>query len=228
VTEPEHPAVRVADADRERVALALREHTVAGRLTLEEFSERVERAYAARTGDELEALTADLPGAGAGEPAARRREPTRSLTVIFGGGEKLGRWRIGRRFFCFTMLGGSDIDLRQAEIDAPEVAITAFTMWGGFDIYVPEGVEVDVTGFALFGGNSEHGSEREVHRDASLVRIKLITTSAARMSGTSRAKPRTCRSGSYPGCSSARRFAAGRLQGWKEASAFRSGATPKT
>jgi hypothetical protein len=147
----------------------------AGRLTLEEFSERVERAYAARTGDELEPLTADLPGPGAGEPAARRREPTRSLTVIFGGGEKLGRWRIGRRFFCFTMLGGSDIDLRQAEIAAPEVAITAFTMWGGFDIYVPEGVEVDVTGFALFGGNSEHGSEHEVHRDAPVVRIKLIT-----------------------------------------------------
>lgn len=171
----DRPALRVSDADRDRVALALREHTVAGRLTLDEFSERVERAYAARSAGELEALTADLPPRVAEEPAERRREPARSMVVVFGGAERHGRWRIGRRFFCFTMFGGSDIDLRQAEIDGPEVTITAFTLWGGLDVYVPEGVDVDMTGFALFGGNDEQGSQREVRPDAPLVRVRAIT-----------------------------------------------------
>jgi hypothetical protein len=175
VSGEDRPALRVSDADRERVSLVLREHTVAGRLTLDEFSERIELAYAARTEAELEAVTADLPAHAEGQPPARRHKPNRFLAVMFGGTERAGRWRVGRRFFCFTMFGGSDIDLRQAEIDGPEVTITAFTMWGGFDVYVPEGVDVDMTGFALFGGNDEHGSEGAVRRDAPLVRVRMIT-----------------------------------------------------
>jgi hypothetical protein len=53
--------LRASDADRERVAGALREHTVAGRLTLDELSDRFRAAYAARTAGDLAALTADLP-----------------------------------------------------------------------------------------------------------------------------------------------------------------------
>ena len=36
--------MRVSDADRERAVAALREHLLAGRLTLEEFTERVDAA----------------------------------------------------------------------------------------------------------------------------------------------------------------------------------------
>jgi Domain of unknown function (DUF1707) len=54
-------AIRVADADRERVAEDLREHMMAGRLTAEEFEERIARAYKAVTRAELDELTADLP-----------------------------------------------------------------------------------------------------------------------------------------------------------------------
>lgn len=53
--------IRVADADRELVAGELREHMMAGRLTSEEFEERVAKAYAAVTRAELEELRADLP-----------------------------------------------------------------------------------------------------------------------------------------------------------------------
>ena len=52
---------RAADADRERVAVALREEMVVGRLTMEEFEDRLSRAYAAKTWGELRALTTDLP-----------------------------------------------------------------------------------------------------------------------------------------------------------------------
>jgi len=53
--------VRASDADRERALAALREHTAAGRLTLDEFAERASTVYEARTLGELAATTADLP-----------------------------------------------------------------------------------------------------------------------------------------------------------------------
>ncbi len=54
-------SLRVADADREQLAQELREHMLAGRLTSEEFEQRLERLYAATTRGELDALKADLP-----------------------------------------------------------------------------------------------------------------------------------------------------------------------
>jgi hypothetical protein len=54
-------SLRVADADRERVSEELREHMLAGRLTSEEFEERLGRAYGARTRADLAAVSADLP-----------------------------------------------------------------------------------------------------------------------------------------------------------------------
>ena len=55
------PRVRASDADRERTATLLREHHAVGRLTSEEFSERVDKAFAAKTLGDLEVLLADLP-----------------------------------------------------------------------------------------------------------------------------------------------------------------------
>ena len=52
---------RVADADRDRTVTLLREHVVEGRLTLDEFSERMGAALEARTRGELDAVMADLP-----------------------------------------------------------------------------------------------------------------------------------------------------------------------
>src|SRR5258708_20838764 len=55
------PRIRASDEDRERVVSLLREHHAAGRLTAEEFNERLDKAYAAKTVGELDELMADLP-----------------------------------------------------------------------------------------------------------------------------------------------------------------------
>jgi len=54
-------SVRVGHADRQTVSDALSWHYAEGRLTLEEFDERVAAAWAARTGSELAAVQVDLP-----------------------------------------------------------------------------------------------------------------------------------------------------------------------
>jgi hypothetical protein len=59
---PSDPKIRASDADRDRTAALLREHLAAGRLTSEEFNERLDKAYAAKTMGELDQLLEDLPG----------------------------------------------------------------------------------------------------------------------------------------------------------------------
>jgi Domain of unknown function (DUF1707)/2TM domain len=64
-------ALRIGDAERERVAERLRRAAGEGRLTPEELEERLEAAFAARTEAELAPLVADLP------PVRRPRRPRR-------------------------------------------------------------------------------------------------------------------------------------------------------
>lgn len=59
---PGDPRLRASDADRERTASLLREHHAVGRLTPEEFQERLNRVFEARTIGDLDAILADLPG----------------------------------------------------------------------------------------------------------------------------------------------------------------------
>jgi hypothetical protein len=51
----------VGDADRDAAAARLREHFAAGRLTLEEFQDRLGAVFTATTSRELAQVTADLP-----------------------------------------------------------------------------------------------------------------------------------------------------------------------
>jgi hypothetical protein len=58
---PGDPRIRASDADRDRAAALLREHHAAGRLTAEEFHDRMNQALEAKTLGELDELLADLP-----------------------------------------------------------------------------------------------------------------------------------------------------------------------
>ncbi|MEU7910437.1 DUF1707 SHOCT-like domain-containing protein [Microbispora bryophytorum] len=64
------PEMRASDGDRDRVAAALREHVAEGRLTIDEFNERLEQVYQSRTYGELATLTSDLPAIDLHRPPA--------------------------------------------------------------------------------------------------------------------------------------------------------------
>ena len=63
-----NPALRAATADRERTVDVLKAGFAEGRLTQDEYTERMGKAYDARTYGELAALTADLPAGVAAPP----------------------------------------------------------------------------------------------------------------------------------------------------------------
>jgi hypothetical protein len=73
------PSLRIGDKERDAVAAELQEHFAHGRLTLEEFNQRLDAVFAAKTQRDLSRITADLPhirSGGAPLPSSRR---TRSL-----------------------------------------------------------------------------------------------------------------------------------------------------
>ena len=77
---PGDPRIRASDTDRDRATSLLREHHAAGRLTAEEFHERMDRALDAKTLGELDELMTDLPAIDLYQlpDASLRRAPPRS------------------------------------------------------------------------------------------------------------------------------------------------------
>ena len=71
--------MRASDEDRQRIVAALERHTGAGRLTLDEFAQRVDVAAGARTLDELAAVVSDLP---AEQPEERQRREFLLLLAV--------------------------------------------------------------------------------------------------------------------------------------------------
>lgn len=167
------PVLRASDADRERTVLLLRDHAAEGRLTLEEFTDRMSAAYLARTNEELEELARDLPSAH-GAVVSRRR-PTRFVFSMFGSSERQGRIRVRRRVGCLTGFGNIDLDLRQATLEGDVITIFALGMFGAIDVYVPEGVEVDLHGFSIGGHKRARGNDPLPHPGTPLVHVIAIS-----------------------------------------------------
>jgi uncharacterized protein DUF1707 len=168
------PAVRASDAERDQTVAVLRGHVVEGRLTLDEFAQRLDTVYEARTRAELEALTKDLP-AEAEDSTPGKRRPKRFTGVAFGSVERRGRWRVPRFASLAVLFGDADVDLRKAEIHGQTVTISAVVLFGNADFYVPRSVDVDLGGFTIFGHRREHGDDSEPSPQAPLVRIRVFS-----------------------------------------------------
>ena len=147
------PSVLASDAERERVALMLRDAAGEGRLTLEELSERLGSVYESRTSTQLETVTRDLPNRGTVSTAPQRKR-RRWVVAVMSGATRKGRWRPEERSVALALMGGCTLDLREAEIQGPRLDITAVSIMGGVKIVVPEGVEVDLGGVAIMGGKN--------------------------------------------------------------------------
>lgn len=178
----ELPELRASDADRERAADTLRHAAGVGRLTLDELDERLNAAYAARTRAELERLVADVVVAGEAPETPAHRMPVRRgeggsrwLIAIMGGHDRRGRWRLSDRVTSINVMGGSDLDLNDAELADEHVELTVFSLMGGADVHVPDGLNVEVTDFALMGGNKVDIGDPRPDPGGPVLRLRLIS-----------------------------------------------------
>jgi hypothetical protein len=157
--------LRVSDADREQAAEVLRQAAGDGRISFDELDQRLDAAYKARTYGDLTEVTADLPAPGQPPPgpvatapgtfppARIGGEPGAGVSVaILGGVNRGGTWVVPPRHSVVAVLGGVQLDLREARFSQREVTIDVFTLCGGVDITVGDDVEVDVSGVGIMGG----------------------------------------------------------------------------
>jgi hypothetical protein len=167
-------SLRVSDAERDVTLKLLNENAAVGRLTLDELEERAGQAIAAKTRGELAKLTSDLPAEGtAGQvQAPSERKPVRWMVAIMGGGHRRGRFRAVGSINSIGIMGGDEIDLREAEMEGGELTVNLFALMGGANVYVPDSIEVELGGFSIMGGNEVRGFERPSRPGAPVVRIR--------------------------------------------------------
>jgi hypothetical protein len=156
---PSNP--RQLSVERDRVAQALSLHFAADHLGMEELEERLDRVYRAQTAAQLESLLAGLPmlstenlDAGVAPlMAPPGTVPPRGVVfAVMGGVVRRGSWLVPRELKVVAVMGGAEIDLREARFSpgVTEIDVTAFM--GAVKIIVPRGVRVETLGAAFMGG----------------------------------------------------------------------------
>jgi hypothetical protein len=153
-------ATRAGDTDRIQVAQLLTDAAAQGQLQMSDYEDRLTRAYAAKTYDELDRLRSDLLGSsvsprhsGAPQPA-----PSMLLLAIMSAFERRGRWNVPKKLTTFALWGGGVIDLRYADFTSSEVDIHACSIMGGQTILLPPEVNVEISGHGVMGGFDHHVS----------------------------------------------------------------------
>src|ERR1700679_865589 len=142
---PPRPAprdLRASDADRERVVVMLGEALADGRLSHEEYGERMSAALSARTLGELARLTTD--------PAAPGHQPVQGggppVAGLFGNAERSGRWVVPATMTCVAAFGEVVLDLREALLQDRHVVLSVYAVFRRVRIIAPSGVEVVING----------------------------------------------------------------------------------
>jgi hypothetical protein len=154
-------AVRPTTDVRDRVIAVLSDAFARGTLEVEEFERRVTVAHRSDSVAEIEALLGDLPvPATPTAPAAPARtlvpasEVRRSglALAVMGGTRRIGAWTVPRTLNVVSVMGGSQLDFREARLPAGVVEVRVLSMMGGVEIIVPPQLAVEAEGAAIMGG----------------------------------------------------------------------------
>lgn len=151
---PRDAATRAADTDRIQVAQLLTDAAAQGHLQMSDYEDRLTKAYAAKTYDELDRLRSDLLGSSVSPRHAGSPKPAPSmlLLAIMSAFERRGRWNVPKKLTTFALWGGGVIDLRYADFTSTEVDIHACSIMGGQTILLPPEVNVEINGHGVMGG----------------------------------------------------------------------------
>jgi hypothetical protein len=137
----------VTQPDREAAVQTLQRAAGDGRLPLQEISERVGTALTAETQDQLNAATAGLRAAPPVVPA----RTVSSIVTFLGHRRQVGRWRLPAVLRARALFGDLHLDLRDAVVNGDVVDISVVTLFGNLTVDVPEGLEVELSGFDMLG-----------------------------------------------------------------------------
>lgn len=177
------------EPQRQRTIDALCEAFANDELEVEEFERRVATAHRATSAEELRSLLSGLPSANLPAPVSKKGQARKtpaaapvpvaapedakapapymgevrewSLSVgVMGGMSRVGSWVPARRNVAIGVMGGCEIDLREAPMPPGVTEIFCVAFWGGVEIIAPPWVHVDVSGVGIMGGFEHDQSTR--------------------------------------------------------------------
>ncbi len=141
------------------------------KITVEDFESRVDQINHAESPGEIYGVISGLPmpktppTPNAGNKNLPYRintgaaKASSSVINVFSGSSRKGMWKPAKSMNVISVFGGSDLDFRNAAIPPEGCTVRAYCVFGGTNIIVPPGVNVNVNGFALFGGFDSKGLE---------------------------------------------------------------------
>lgn len=146
--------LRASDADRDDTIEQLTQAVTDGRLTLDEYNDRAGSALTARTHGELATLTRDLARVDAPAAPPAHVPPEQQLAAVFGNESRKGRWVVPEHLAVKSVVGDCHIELQDASLQSRVTTIDAVAILGSVTIFVPEGLDVRMTGTAILGARS--------------------------------------------------------------------------
>ena len=147
-----------SDQRRDRTVELLSTACADGRLSLEDFSTRVDQALVASTLGELSQLEAD-PGPTPRSLPQIPAAPSARFVAIMSSTVRSGRWQLPPSSQALAVMGEVLLDLRGAEVATRSSYIRARAIMGTVKVIVPEGINVEVDGLAVMGTKSVHGGK---------------------------------------------------------------------
>jgi len=164
--------VKASQDTRQRTIDALCEHFASDTLDLNEFEKRIDLAHQAETVAELRGLLSDLatpttavvPSTEATPAVVERAtlpldrvarpelvRDNQFVVGLWGGPSRKGSWIPARHVWSFALMGGVELDLRQARLGPGVTEISVFAMWGGVEIIVPPDLQIEFSGMGIMG-----------------------------------------------------------------------------
>lgn len=175
------PAKAPTGEQRDRAAAELCEHFAAGNIELEVLEARLAEVDLARSESDLVELVRDLPALPAMAPALAEPPAGRGWALaVLGGNSRKGEWTPPRHLNAVAVMGGVELDFRDARLPAGETHVTAIAIMGGVEITVPPGLPVTVRGLGIMGAVDQ---VEQVGGESSPNTPKLKITALACMGG---------------------------------------------
>lgn len=144
------PEWRASDADRAAVAKILEQAVGQGMLTLDEYTERVDVALAARTRGELDRVIADLPHVRRDAAPA----PPEVLKSWMSGISRKGGWTVPARLQLVTRMCSTTLDFSSAVLPGPVVYLDIDDYLSSTELILPDGATADLNGVANIGSST--------------------------------------------------------------------------
>lgn len=163
------------------------EHFANDVITLEDFERRVDLLHRSENATQLQEILSGLPVPGEAAPATvparpetvlpSQIEPRRIVFAVWGGASRSGRWIPARNNIAIGVMGGVELDFREALLGPGVTEVYAVAVMGGIEIIVPPDVQVECDGMAIMGG-FEHVESASANPDPAqpVLRIRGFAT----------------------------------------------------